>query len=76
MLMIDTEFNHFEGFNICLRLVFPYLIPGPCSGKKFDINFGNRLHIFKRKEALLFSFEYNLLPNLISNFNHYMDMAL
>jgi hypothetical protein len=46
------------------------------ASQKFDINFGNRLHIFKRKEALLFSFEYNLLPNLISNFNHYMDMAL
>jgi hypothetical protein len=26
-------------------------------------------------EPDLFSFEYNLLPNLISNFNHYMDRA-
>jgi hypothetical protein len=26
-------------------------------------------------QALLFSFEYNLLQNLISNFNHYMDRA-
>ena len=24
-------------------------------------------------QALLFSFEYDLLPNLISNFNHYLD---
>ena len=29
----------------------------------------------RRGQALLFSFEYNLLPNLISNFNHYMDRA-
>ena len=28
-----------------------------------------------RGQTLLFSFEYNLLPNLISNFNHYMDKA-
>ena len=28
-----------------------------------------------RGQTLLFSFEYNLLPNLISNFNHYMDRA-
>ena len=27
-------------------------------------------------QAVLFSFENNLLPNLISNFNHYMDRAL
>ena len=26
-------------------------------------------------QALLFSFEYNLLQNLISNFNHYIDRA-
>ena len=30
----------------------------------------------RRGQALLFSFEYNLLPNLISNFNQYMDRAL
>ena len=30
----------------------------------------------KRREELgLFSFEYNLSPNLISNINHYMDQA-
>ena len=32
----------------------------------------------RRGQALLFSFEYNLLPNLISKFNHhlhYMDRA-
>ena len=34
-------------------------------------------HIRKRRgQALLFYFEYNLLPKLISNFNHYMDRAL
>ena len=27
----------------------------------------------RRGQALLFYFEYNLLPNFISNFNHYMD---
>ena len=47
-------------------------MPGPCSGK-------NLISIFlidyiqkRRCQALLFSFEYNLLPNLISNFNHYI----
>ena len=29
----------------------------------------------RRGQAILFSFEYNMLPNLISNFNHYMDRA-
>ena len=43
------------------------LMAGPFSGNKIDINSG---------QALLFSFEYNLLPNLISNYNHYMDRAL
>ena len=34
-------------------------------------------YIQKRKgEPGLFSFEYNLLPKLISNFNQYMDRAL
>ena len=42
------------------------LMAGPFSGNKIDINSG---------QALLFSFEYNLLPNLISNFNHYMGRA-
>ena len=36
---------------------------------KFDIKFGNRLYIQKRRgEPGLFSFEYNLLPKLTSNF--------
>ena len=30
----------------------------------------------RRGQALPFSFEYNLLPSLILNFNHYMDRAL
>jgi hypothetical protein len=30
----------------------------------------------RRDQALFFSFEYNLLPDLISNFNHYMDRAI
>ena len=30
----------------------------------------------RRGQALFFSFEYNLLPNLISNFYHYMDQAI
>ena len=25
------------------------LMPGPCSGKKFDINFGNRLYSIERR---------------------------
>ena len=50
-------------------------MPGPCSGKKL-ISILVTDYIQKRRgQALLFSFEYNLLPNLISNFNHYMDRA-
>jgi hypothetical protein len=30
----------------------------------------------RRDQDLLFSFEYNLLTNLISNFNRYMDRAI
>ena len=49
------------------------LMPGPCSGN-FFISILVTYYIQKRiGQALLFSFEYNLLPNLISNFNHYMD---
>ena len=43
---------------------FLLFMPGPCSAFWFDINFGN-----KREETRLSSFEYNLLPNLISNQN-------
>ena len=58
-------------FHIMTLTIMPY----PCSGKKFDINFGNRLYSKEKRPALLFSFEYNLLPKLISSFNHYMDRA-
>ena len=44
----------------------------PCSGNKFEINFGNRLYSKRRGQALLFPFVYNLLPNLMSNCNHYV----
>ena len=48
---------------------------GPCSGKNL-ISILVTDHIQKRRgQAFLFSFEYNLLANLISNFNHYMDRA-
>jgi hypothetical protein len=56
-------------------------MPGPCSGKNL-ISILVTDYIKKRRgqallsSPLLFSFEYNLLPNLISNFNHYMDRAL
>ena len=44
------------------------LMPGPCSGKKL-ISILVTDYIQKRRgQARLFSFEYNLLPNLISNF--------
>ena len=60
----------------CFLFSSKRLMPGPCSGKKFDINFGNKLYSKEKGQALLFSFEYNLLANLISNFNHYyMDRA-
>ena len=36
-------------------------MPGPCSGKKFDINFGIRLCIFKREEARLSSSLLNII---------------
>ena len=29
---------------IALNLYWDSLMPGPCSGKEFDINFGNRLY--------------------------------
>ena len=52
------------------------LMPGPCSGKNL-IPILATDYIQKRKDqALLFSFEYNLLPNLIANLKHYMDRAL
>jgi hypothetical protein len=47
-------------------------MPGPCSGKIFI----SILVTDCIQKALLFSFEYNLVPTLISNFNHYMDTAL
>ena len=51
------------------------LMPGPCSGNNL-ISILVTDYIQKRRgQALLFSFEYNLLPNLISNLNHYMDRA-
>ena len=52
------------------------LMPGPFSGKNL-ISILVTDYIQKRRgQALLFSFKYNMLPNLISNFNHYMDRAL
>ena len=52
-------------------------MPCPCSGGKNLISILVTDYIQKRRgQALLFSFEYNLLPNLISNLNHYMDRAL
>ena len=51
------------------------LMPDPCSGKNL-ISILVTDYIQKRRgQALLVSFEYNLLPNMISNFNHYMDRA-
>ena len=45
-------------------------MPGSCSGKNF-ISILVTDYIQKRRgQALLFSLEYNLLPNLTSNFNH------
>ena len=50
-------------------------MPGPCSGKNL-ISILVTDYIQKRRgQALLFFFEYNMLPNLISNPNHYMDRA-
>ena len=50
-------------------------MPGPCSGKSL-ISILVTDYIQKRRgQAHLFSFEYNLLPNLLSNFNYYMDSA-
>ena len=50
------------------------LMPGPCSGEKL-ISILVTDYIHKRRgQALLLCFEYNLLPNLILNFNQYMDI--
>jgi hypothetical protein len=35
---------------------------------KFDIKFGNRIYPKEKRRERLFSFEYNLLPKLISNY--------
>ena len=51
------------------------LMPGPCSGKNLISILLTEYIQRRRGQALLLSFEYNLLPNLISNFNHYMDSA-
>jgi hypothetical protein len=48
-------------------------MPGPCSGKNLITVLVTDYIQKRRGQALLFSFEYNLLPNLISNFNQYMD---
>jgi hypothetical protein len=49
---------------------------GPCSGKLM-ISVLVTDYIQKRRgQALLFFFEYNLLANLLSNFNHYIYRAL
>ena len=52
-------------------------MPGPCIGKNLiSILITQIMYIQKgRGQALLLSFEYNLLPNVISNFNNYMDRA-
>ena len=50
-------------------------MPGPCSGKHLISILVTNYIQKRRDQALLFSFEYNLLPNFISNFNHYMDRA-
>ena len=42
------------------------IMPYPCSHFYFDINFGDRLYSKEKRAAPLFSFEYNLSPNLIS----------
>jgi hypothetical protein len=46
-------------------------MPGPCSGKNLISILITDYIQERRGQALLFSFEYNLLPN----FNHYMDRA-
>ena len=52
------------------------LLPYPCSGKNLISNLVTDYIQNRRGEPGLFSFEYNLLPKLISNFYHYMDQAL
>ena len=50
------------------------LMPGPCSHFYFDINFGNRSYWKEKRQGspllfriyVIFSYEHNLLPNLIS----------
>ena len=50
-------------------------MPGPCSGKKL-VSIAVTDYIQKLTgQALLFSFEYNLLPNFMADFNLYMDQA-
>ena len=51
------------------------LMPGSCSGKNIILILTDYIQK-RRAQALLFSFEYNLLPNLTWNFNYYLDRAL
>ena len=57
-----------ESLSLCLGHVL--------SGKNLISILASDYFQKRRGQALLFSFEYNMLPNLISNFNHYMDRAL
>ena len=47
------------------KVIFPNsmynrnLMPGPCSGKKFDINFGNRL--YSKEKRPMYEFRYYII---------------
>ena len=68
-----TTINVWSG--VLVSFVFR-IMPYPCSDENLISNLVTDYIQKRRDQALLFSFEYNLLPNLISNFNHYMDRAL
>ena len=70
---LATFSSHLEGL-IPLTPVATHM-PGPCIGKNLISNLVTDYIRKRRDQELLFSFEYNLLPNLVSNFNHYMDQA-
>ena len=72
----SRNFNFSNMFiELTLTQFYLNLLPYPCSHFYFDTKFGNRLYSKEKRpgspllfwsQALHFSFEYNLLPNLIS----------
>ena len=71
---MKSHFN-FESDFVCSQ-TWPAIMPYPCSGQNLISNLVTDYIQKRRGEPGLFSFEYNLLQKMISNFYHYMDKIL